>query len=318
MTTNTVRVTNVSLKATAHDLQDFFSFSGEIENIELQRYNDTQIALVTFKEAQALDTALLLSGATVVDRAVNITAVEDELSPNVSHLPRDFNIDEGFADSNAQKPNQATDVIATMLAKGFILGKDAAGKAREFDEKHQLTASATSSVVNFDKKTGISEKIGVGSAVVNQQLKAVDEKYQVSERTRAAFAVAEEKVSTAGSALLKNRYVMTGATWVTGAFSRVQKAAAEVSQKAKEKAATMESGERSKGQFSEEEHRSPFYDSYGPPPPYPTSERAAVSLSSAAESASSRYPGLGYDHYTPLLNTEPPTTKPPPAQGLIL
>ena len=98
-----------------------------------------------------------------------------------------------------------------MLARGFILGKDAAGKAREFDEKHQLTASATSSVVNFDKKTGISEKIGVGSAVVNQQLKAVDEKYQVSERTRAAFAVAEEKVSTAGSALLKNRYVMTGA-----------------------------------------------------------------------------------------------------------
>lgn len=112
--------------------------------------------------------------------------------------------------------------------------------------------------------------------------------------------------------------IPTGATWVTGAFSRVQKAAAEVSQKAKEKAATMESGERSKGQFTEEEHRSPFYDSYGPPPPYPTSERAAVSLSSAAESASSRYPGLGYDHYTPLLNTEPPTTKPPPAQGLIL
>lgn len=112
--------------------------------------------------------------------------------------------------------------------------------------------------------------------------------------------------------------ISTGATWVTGAFSRVQKAAAEVSQKAKEKAATMESGERSKGQFTEEEHRSPFYDSYGPPPPYPTSERAAVSLSSAAESASSRYPGLGYDHYTPLLNTEPPTTKPPPAQGLIL
>lgn len=37
---------------------------------------------------------MALQGATVVDRAVNITAVEDELSPNVSHLPRDFNINE--------------------------------------------------------------------------------------------------------------------------------------------------------------------------------------------------------------------------------
>ena len=36
--TNTVRVTNVSAKATAHDIHDFFSFSGEIENIDLHRY----------------------------------------------------------------------------------------------------------------------------------------------------------------------------------------------------------------------------------------------------------------------------------------
>lgn len=33
-----MRVTNVSAKATEHDIHDFFSFSGEIENIELHRY----------------------------------------------------------------------------------------------------------------------------------------------------------------------------------------------------------------------------------------------------------------------------------------
>jgi hypothetical protein len=34
---------------------------------------------VTFKDAQALDTALLLSGAVIVDQAVNIFPLEDEV-----------------------------------------------------------------------------------------------------------------------------------------------------------------------------------------------------------------------------------------------
>jgi hypothetical protein len=38
------------LKATAHDLQDFFSFSGEIENIELQRYFFYSAAPSTFNQ----------------------------------------------------------------------------------------------------------------------------------------------------------------------------------------------------------------------------------------------------------------------------
>jgi hypothetical protein len=312
MSTNTVRVTNVSAKATAHDIHDFFSFSGEIENIELLRDGDTQIALVTFKEAQALDTALLLSGATVVDRAVNISLLEDELSPSTNSIPREqaFRNDGGLGGSGSRDPNQAVDVIATMLAKGFVLGKDAVNKAKEFDERHDLSASAKSSVVNFDKNTGISEKLTAGTAVVNQQMKAVDEKYQVSEKTRAAFAVAEEKVAIAGSALMKNRYILTGASWVTGAFSRVQKAAAEVSQKAKEKASTMESEQRSNPVH--EDHSSSFSDGYGPLPSFPATERAVPR--SATESAGSQYPNLGYDHYSPLHSTEPRSTRTPAAQ----
>jgi hypothetical protein len=84
--TNTVRVSNVSPKATEHDIQDFFSFSGEIEHIELHKDGElSQIAFVTFKDAQALDTALLLSGATVVDQAVTISAAEESDSPAMSH-----------------------------------------------------------------------------------------------------------------------------------------------------------------------------------------------------------------------------------------
>lgn len=309
MTTNTVRVTNVSEKATAHDIHDFFSFSGEIENIELHRDGDTQIALVTFKEAQALDTALLLSGATVVDRAVNITPLEDELSPSINSIPRDkaFGNDGGFAGPSSHTPNQAVDVISTMLAKGFILGKDAVSKAKEFDAKHDLSASAKSSVVNFDKNIGISEKLSTGTAVVNKQMKAVDEKYQVSQKTRAALAVAEENVKTAGSALMKNRYILTGASWVTGAFSRVQKVAAEVSQKTIEKAHTMETDHNS-GRVEEVR---------GAPSLYPGSDRATLAPLSATDYSGSQYPNLSYDNYAPLHSTER-STKVPPAQGLTL
>lgn len=309
----------------------------------LCRSNDSQIALVTFKEPQALDTALLLSGATVVDRAVNITPLEDELPPSNNPIPREqaFENDgvvvlrshdylfskntayklfqfsncfslifQGYGGSSSQTSNQAVDVVATMLARGFILGKDALSKAKEFDAKHDLSASAKSSVVNFDKNTGISEKLNAGTAVVNQQMKAVDEKYQVSEKTRAVLAVAEEKVSTAGSVLMNNRYLLTGARWVTGAFSRVQKVAAEVSQKTKEKAGIMES-EHNIGNLHENVRAAAA-------PTYPSSERATLSPPFAIDSSGSQYPNFGYNHYAPLHSTEQRSTRDSSSRDLIL
>lgn len=123
-----------------------------------------------------------------------------------------------------------------MLAKGFVLGKDVLGKAKAFDEKHQLTSTATARVASLDKKMGLSEKVSIGTTAVNEKVKEMDQKFHVSEKTKSALAAAEQKVSTAGSAILKNRYVFQGAAWVTGAFSKVAKAAGEVGSKAKEKA----------------------------------------------------------------------------------
>lgn len=122
-----------------------------------------------------------------------------------------------------------------MLAKGFILGKDAVNKAKSFDEKHQLTSTATEKVASFDKKIGLSEKISMGTSAVNEKVKEMDQKFLVSEKTKSAFAAAEQKVSSAGSTIMKNRYVLTGASWVTGAFSKVAKAASDVGSKTKEK-----------------------------------------------------------------------------------
>ena len=127
-----------------------------------------------------------------------------------------------------------------MLAKGFVLGKDAVGKAKALDEKHGFTSTAGAKVASIDKKIGLSDKITTGTSLVTGKVKEMDQKFQVSDKTKSAFAAAEQKVSSAGSAIMKNRYVFTGASWVTGAFNKVTKAATDVGTMTKEKMAAEE------------------------------------------------------------------------------
>ncbi|XP_059656852.1 binding partner of ACD11 1-like [Cornus florida] len=246
MSIRTVKVSNVSLGASEQDLKEFFSFSGDIEYVEMQSDTErSQIAFVTFKDSQGAETAVLLSGATIVDLSVNITLDPDYKLPPAALAPplTTENKSPGGGESAFQK---AEDVVSSMLAKGFVLGKDAVNKAKGFDEKHQLTSSASAKVASIDKKIGLSEKISIGTSAVNDKVREVDQKFQVSEKAKSAFAAAEQKVSSAGSAIMNNRYVFTGATWVTGAFNKVAKAAGEVGQKTKEKVGTAEDEQRRK------------------------------------------------------------------------
>ncbi|KAL5992149.1 hypothetical protein ACLOJK_013064 [Asimina triloba] len=96
----TVEVTHLSPNAAEKDVYDFFAFSGAIEHVEIMRYKSALVvkfvliavvpdalvdvfvkhrygdyactAYVTFKERHALETAVLLSGATIVDQPVCI------------------------------------------------------------------------------------------------------------------------------------------------------------------------------------------------------------------------------------------------------
>ncbi|CAK9138423.1 unnamed protein product [Ilex paraguariensis] len=242
MCVRAVKVNNVSLGASEQDIKEFFSFSGDIEYVEMQSENErAQTAYVTFKDSQGAEPAVLLSGATIVDQSVTISLAPDyKLPPTASAPPTATESkNAGGAGSAVQK---AEDMVSSMLAKGFILGKDALNKAKAFDEKHRFTSTASAKVVSLDQKIGFSEKISMGATIVNDKVKEVDQKFLVSEKTKSAFSAAEQTVSNAGSAIMKNRYVLTGTTWVTGAFNKVTKAAGEVGQKTKEKMAEEEAG----------------------------------------------------------------------------
>lgn len=230
----TVKVNNLSLTASEQNIREFFSFSGEIDRVEMHSDDERcQIAYVTFKNPEGAETAAMLSGATIVDQAVTIALAPDYKEPDdASSFPTETENKGAAAASPVQK---AEEVVSSMLAKGFVLGKDALNRAKALDEKHRVTATATATVASIDQKIGLSEKFSAGTTVVNEKMKEVDQKFQVSEKTKSAIAAAEQTASTAGSAIMSNRYVLTGAAWVAGAYSRVTKAAGEVGQKTQEK-----------------------------------------------------------------------------------
>uniref|UniRef100_A0A1D1XX86 Protein vip1 n=1 Tax=Anthurium amnicola TaxID=1678845 RepID=A0A1D1XX86_9ARAE len=232
MSVRTVKVSNISLSASERDIKEFFSFSGDIEYVEMRSESErSQLAYVTFKDSQGADTAMLLSGATIVDMSVNVMPAENyQLPPEAFALTTERKFP---ASESAVK--KAEDVVSSMLAKGFVLGKDAVNKAKAFDERHHLISNASATVASLDRKIGLSEKISLGTSAVNGKVREVDERFQVSEITRSALAAAEQKASSAGSALMNNRYVSTGASWVSSALSKVAKAAEDVTLMTKEK-----------------------------------------------------------------------------------
>ncbi|XP_010549837.1 PREDICTED: binding partner of ACD11 1 [Tarenaya hassleriana] len=237
MAVRSVKVSNLSLGATEKDVKEFFSFSGEVESIEIHGNNE-RFAYVTFKDPQGAETSVLLSGATIADQYVIIELASDYNPPEA---PRAGTQSSGGSSTEGQENyvvQKAEDVVSSMLAKGFILGKDALGKAKSFDEKHGFTSTATAKVASLDQKMGLSQKFTAGTTMVNEKMKEMDQKFQVTEKTKSAFAAAEQTVSSAGSAVMKNRYILTGATWVAGAFNRVAKVAGDVGQKTKEKLQT--------------------------------------------------------------------------------
>ncbi|XP_044482649.1 binding partner of ACD11 1-like [Mangifera indica] len=248
MQTRTVQVKNVSDLATEREIHEFFSFSGDVECIQIQRESgQLKTAFVTFKDPKALEIALLLSGATIVDQIVSITAVENyvpDLEPHVitvvdsgvSANPAEYN-EARRSPSNSGRiyVSKAQEVVTSMLAKGSAIRQDAVNKAKAFDEKHQLTASASAKVISFDRRVGLTEKLTVGISVVNERVKSVDQKLHVSDKTMAAIFAAERKINDTGSAVKTSRYVTAGTAWLNGTFNKVARAGQVAGTKTREK-----------------------------------------------------------------------------------
>ncbi|KMS99210.1 hypothetical protein BVRB_2g046510 [Beta vulgaris subsp. vulgaris] len=231
----TVEVTTLSPRATEKDVRDFFSHCGAIEHLEIIRTGEYGCtAYVTFRDAYSLETAALLSGATIVDQRVCITrwgSYVDEYDPfnDASWRRADTSSDSEFqsrpfVSSPGEAVTVAQEVVTTMIAKGYDLGKDALTRAKAFDESHHVSAAAVAKVSELSNAIGLTGKIYAGMEAV----KCVDQKYHVYETTRSAALFTGRTAASAATAVVNSSYFSKGALWVSDALSRAAKVAGDM------------------------------------------------------------------------------------------
>ncbi|KAG8066438.1 hypothetical protein GUJ93_ZPchr0004g38555 [Zizania palustris] len=231
----TVEVTNLSSKASESDLHEFFSFSGAIEHIELIRSGEyCSTAYVTFKEPYALDTAVLLSGATIVDQPVCIARWGQPDEPYnfwdrpAWHIEEEIEYREYQSCQFNSTPQEALtiaqDVVKTMLARGYILSKDALARARAFDESHQVTATAAAKAAELSKRIGLTDRVSAGVGAI----RSVDETYHVSETTKTVATATGRTAAKVVNSIMTSSYFSAGAMMVSDALHRAAKAAADL------------------------------------------------------------------------------------------
>lgn len=191
-----MKVDNVSLGTSEKEIKEFFSFSGDIECVEMQRNEGSQVAYVTFRDTRGAETALLLKGVTILDHSIGITSVL--AGPNVNRVEEYKDVGDSL--SAIQK---AKDIIGSMFMKGFLSGKDALSRAKAFAKKHQLMSTASAKVSSLEREVRLFDKISRGASVLRDTVNEMEQKFQVSEKAKSAFVAAQQKVVNASSGIFK-------------------------------------------------------------------------------------------------------------------
>uniref|UniRef100_A0A1D1YER8 Protein vip1 n=1 Tax=Anthurium amnicola TaxID=1678845 RepID=A0A1D1YER8_9ARAE len=231
----TVEVTNLSPNATERDVYHFFSFSGQIEHVEIIRCGEyASTAYVTFKDAHALETACLLSGAMIVDQHVCIVRwghYEDPydfwaqpswmLEEDSEHAASQGN---PFSMTPREAMTMAQDVVKTMLSKGYILSKDALGKAKAFDESHQVSATAAAKIAELSQRIGLTDRICAGVDTV----RSVDEQYHLSQTTKTVASATGRTAAAVTNSIVNSSYFSAGALLLSDALNKAAKVAADL------------------------------------------------------------------------------------------
>ncbi|KAF0890796.1 hypothetical protein E2562_004281 [Oryza meyeriana var. granulata] len=191
-------------------------------------------AYVTFREPYSLETAVLLSGATIVDQPVCIARWGQPNEPyNFWDTPNWYAEEEieyrnyqtcQFNSTPQEALTIAQDVVKTMLARGYILSKDALARARAFDESHQVTATAAAKAVELSKRIGLTERVSAGVGAI----RSVDETYHVSETTKTVATATGRTAAKVVNGIMTSSYFSAGAMMLSDALHRAAKAAADL------------------------------------------------------------------------------------------
>ena len=134
---------------------------------------------------------------------------------------------------------RAQDIVASMLSKGHILGKDVVSRARSFDAKHQQLGVNTA--LNSDgallcqpekpsnsTTIGLSGRLNVGASIIQSTAQSINERFHIAEGTMSVYSFAHQGIKSAGTTIVNNKIVQSGSLWVSGAFYKVAQVAGSV------------------------------------------------------------------------------------------
>jgi hypothetical protein len=125
----------------------------------------------------------------------------------------------------------AQDVVKTMLAKGYVLSKDALAKARAFDESHGYTAAAAAKAAELSMRFGLTPHINTGVGALNAgvgAMRSVDETYRILETTKTVATATGRTAAKVANNIVTSSYFSAGAMMVSDALTRAAKAAADL------------------------------------------------------------------------------------------
>eukprot|EP00906_Rhabdomonas_costata_P013379 RCo019236 len=197
MAGRTVLVSNIPLGADRQQLEALFEFCGEISSIELasDESGDSQVARVVFFDTDASSTAVLLSGALIGQRAIQVSAADGAAPGPQDSAPRSSSPSHLAAEqpqtfTPVAPRRTASDAVANAVVAGYFKGeqliKDLQRKAREMDEKHSL-----------------SQKAKDATKPAAEWAKQMDDEYRLRDKASLASFALQKAVSAGASAVSK-------------------------------------------------------------------------------------------------------------------
>ncbi|KAI8100116.1 uncharacterized protein BX664DRAFT_322910 [Halteromyces radiatus] len=167
-TPNLVIVKNIGKDTSQVTLENFFAFCGKISDIELQEDGDQQKALILFESSKAAKTAELLSNALVENNHIQVEpyfeTTKEKVSSSESEGTESKKEKQG-EEEEEQTSKPVSNIMAELLASGYLLGDQVLAKGIEFDHKF-----------------GVREKVQHYFDQIRENLQQWNQQYHVSDR----------------------------------------------------------------------------------------------------------------------------------------
>lgn len=177
-----VHVKNMSPKTSEKTAKDFFEFCGKIKSFEVKPSDDGQHqeGLILFERESAAKTAVLLSNALIDDSHI----VVESYFPSTAEPSKEHALDD-----QTQEAKPKSNIMAEILASGYVLTDNVVAKGIEFDSKYAFTqriqdylGKLSSTAQQLDEKYKVSNKAT-----------EVDNKYNIQQRTKTTTEAAQTK-----------------------------------------------------------------------------------------------------------------------------